>query len=68
MARESKSYVTLSGYEVIRCTDAAVCISKAGTNTWLPRTYVQDGDALDKGDTDLAVARWLAEKEDLDTD
>lgn len=61
-------YLTLSGYTVIRTTDDAVLVEKQGTETWLPRSAMQDGDAIDRGDTDIAVAKWKAEREDLDTD
>jgi hypothetical protein len=63
-----RNYVVLDGYTVIRATEAAVCISKADTDTWLPRAHIQDGDTLDEGDTDIIVAGWLAIREQLDMD
>jgi hypothetical protein len=67
MAR-AKKYVTLDGYEVVRATENAVCIAKANVETWIPRSAIADGDTLDKGDTDLSVAEWIAIRENLDTD
>lgn len=61
-------FLTLDGYAVIRATESAVCVSKARVDTWLPRSAIADGDTLDKGDTDLAVAEWLVIRENLDTD
>lgn len=64
----SRRFVTLDGYTVVRATEDAVCISKADVDTWIPRSACTDGDQLDKGDTDLIVAEWLAIRENLDTD
>jgi len=63
-------YVTLDGYEVVFATVKALRIRKDGTSTdlWVPRAHVMDGDTLDKGDTDIVVAKWVADREGLDTD
>ena len=48
-------------------TERAVLLknNESGAETWIPRTMAQDGDALCKGDTDIIVKTWLAEKEGL---
>ena len=62
-------YVTLDGYQVMAETNRAIGIAKAGLTeelVWLPRSQCDDGDHLSKGDTDISVKSWLAEKEGLD--
>lgn len=74
MPRESLprdyTYVALDGYEVVRVSEKGICVRKAavgaGQGTWLARVLIEGGDELDKGDTDIRVADWLATKEGLD--
>ena len=61
--------VTLGGVEVIDTTEKAVLIAWTVKNeehtSWVPRSLCLDGDTLNIGDTDVCVAKWFANKEDL---
>jgi hypothetical protein len=66
-------YVTLDGYVVKRISPSgkAAGIVKTGMElsndiTWVPLSCVRDGEALSAGDTDIEVAKWLADREGLD--
>lgn len=61
------SWTTLDNFFVSAVTERAVLLknNESGAETWIPRTMAQDGDALCKGDTDIIVKTWLAEKEGL---
>ena len=61
-----ESWTTVEGYEVVKCTDGAVCLSKNGADTWVPRSVCMDGDALTEGDTDITVKSWYASRDGLD--
>ena len=60
-------WTTIDGYRVQFTTDKAVLIKKGATEVWVPRSCVQDHDALAVGDTDLTVASWFVAREGLDS-
>ena len=59
--------ITLDGVDrVIRTTQAAVLVRfKNLKEVWIPRSVCECGDELSKGDTDIVVQGWFAEKEGL---
>ena len=63
-------YVTLDGYIVLVVTERAIAVRKqsdvASDIQWIPKSQVQDGSEIVKHDTDIAVAKWLADRENLD--
>ena len=62
-----RAYVTLEGYTIKATTVAAIGLAK-GTEpelTWVPRSCCQDGDTLDRGDTDICVREDMAESKGL---
>lgn len=61
----TKRYEPITG-EVIRTTLLAVLVrDDAGDEVWVPRSVCEDGDSLEKGDTDVRVEPWFAEKEGM---
>lgn len=63
MAR--KIHETLEG-EVIRATEKAVLLRhEDGSEVWIPRSVCVDGEAIEKGDTDVVVSTWWLEQEGL---
>jgi hypothetical protein len=62
------AYITLSGVdEVIATTEKAVLVSFSNfRETWIPRSLCDNGECLEKGDTDIVVQEWFAKKEGLD--
>lgn len=65
----STHYVALDGFEVAQVTCRAIGVSRGlgKTLTWIPRSQVEHGDEITKGETDIRVARWFVEREDLIT-
>lgn len=59
--------VTIYVEEVVAETDLALCFSIDGEEVWVPKSVIEDGDSISKGDEDLKVevASWFAEKEGL---
>lgn len=69
-------YTTFDG-EVVRVTDKAVLFRFAvmpmlpglepnkPAEKWIPRSCCEDGDAIDEGDTDICIADWFCEKENI---
>ncbi len=56
--RNGFGQTTLSG-EVKKTTDDAVLfLTDAGTEFWVPRSVCLDGQSIDEGDSDIAVATW----------
>jgi hypothetical protein len=55
---------TLDGL-VLKSTDAAILWQPAegGEEFWIPRKVCLDGDALEDGDEDIAVADWWLDQE-----
>lgn len=39
---------------------------RPGEPNWIPRSVCDGGSILEKGDTDIVVQEWFAEKEGLD--
>lgn len=65
----SAAYVALDGYEVRVVTAKAAGIAKTGEPAdieliWIP--FSQCAEVYEKGETDIEVAKWLADKEGLD--
>ena len=59
-------FVTLDGYVVRHATPRAVLLVKGTTEAWVPKSMCENGDELAAGDTDVSVAKWVAEREGLD--
>ena len=63
-------YATLDGYIVSIVTERAIAVRKQADVSadvqWIPKSQVQDGSEIVKHDTDIAVAKWFADKEGLD--
>jgi hypothetical protein len=65
-------YMTLDGYRVDALTDKALGLRR-GTMTehrplkWVPRSVVEHGDRIEKGETDICVQQWFIDKEGLIT-
>ena len=46
--------------EVIAATDAAVLVEIEGSEEWIPRSQIEDGDEWEKGDKgDITISEWL---------
>ncbi len=65
-------YLTLDGYEVEALTRLAIGLRRKGVPPgrnllWVPRSVVEDGDEILKGETDICVAAWFAKKEGIIT-
>lgn len=60
------AWTSLDGYIVIKCSEMAVLIDNGKDQTWVPRSVIMDGDALDDGATDITVLRWFADREGLE--
>lgn len=61
------AYVLIDGYIVKRAQDKAVLVVKAGgQEVWIPRSLIEQGDAADVGETDLAVQEWFVLRNSLD--
>lgn len=67
----SREYQPLDGYEVVATTHKALGIRRAKVQTrdliWVPRSVVEDGDNLERGETDIRVLPWFVDREDLIT-
>jgi hypothetical protein len=64
--RNGFGQTTLSG-EVKKTTDDAVLfLTDAGSEFWVPRSVCLDGQSIDEGDSDIAVATWWLEKNGVD--
>lgn len=66
----SEGHVALDGYTVVVCTSKAFglrCGSPQNRSplTWVPRSQVLYEDEISVGDTDIRVAAWFVEREDL---
>lgn len=65
-----REFVALDGYEIFVTTDRAIGIAKAGEYIsggeviWIPKS--QCAFDYPKGETDIEVAKWLADQEGLD--
>jgi hypothetical protein len=66
MTHRANGSITLVG-EITGTTEKAVQFRETvtGLELWIPRSVLQDGDALEMGDTDLVCARWFADREGL---
>jgi hypothetical protein len=65
-------YLALDGYEVEAATPRAIGLRRRGAPVgrsllWVPRSVVEDGDDILKGETDICVAAWFVEREGLIT-
>lgn len=60
-------YVTIEIDKIKRATDLAVLAEIGGSEYWIPRSVIEDGDDLDEGDFgEINVAEWFAQKEGLE--
>ena len=65
MSRYRDNTETVTGL-VVKTSEKAVLLTIGnGVEVWVPRSVCVDGDTIDKGDTDLVVQSWFAEKEGL---
>lgn len=68
---EDDDYVELDGYRVDAVTDKALGLQRGPWSsrrlTWVPRSVVQSGDKIVKGETEIYVRQWFVQKEDLIT-
>jgi hypothetical protein len=46
-------------------TAKAVLVQQGKREVWVPRSVIENGDELTKGDNDIRVESWFAEKEGL---
>ena len=51
--------------EVIRLTEKAVLYDIDGDETWIPKSVLENPDAINEGDTELYIARWFCDKEGI---
>ena len=52
--------------EVRRVTDLAILyFTTDEQEVWIPRSVIDEGDAVAEGDTDIGVRRWFVEREGL---
>jgi hypothetical protein len=70
MARND--YVALDGYTVDMTTTTAIGLRVGPLRSrrplkWVPRSLVEGGDDIVRGDTDIRVQAWFAEREGLET-
>jgi hypothetical protein len=67
------NYETLDGYYVDALTKKAVGLRHKGSPIvgrdpiWVPRSVIENGDEIEKGETDICVAEWFVRKEGLMT-
>ena len=61
------NYVTVLVTEIKAATDAALLCEIDGSEIWLPKSQIEDGDEIEVGEEDIEinVAGWLAEQEGL---
>lgn len=64
MSRYSDNTETVTGL-VVRTSEKAVLFRTEHAEVWVPRSVCVDGDLVNRGDTDLIVKSWFAEKEGL---
>ena len=53
---------TLFPGAVIRTTEAAVLVEEGSDKTWVPRSAIEDGDAVEVGCEDLQIENWWLRK------
>jgi hypothetical protein len=66
-------FVTLEGYIVRRTTEKAVALVREGAGyqadlIWVPRSMCREGERIDVHETDLEVAKFVADDRGLDYD
>ena len=65
MAWGETEYIPIQGI-VIATTDAAILLSFSNENeAWIPRSVIEDGDAVEEHDHDPNTAEWFCDKECL---
>lgn len=59
--------VTLTG-EILRPSTHRAILFRCenGAEKWIPRSVCLDGDALSESDTEIVVAAWFCEKENIE--
>jgi len=63
---EETEYVPIKG-EVQAVTDKAVFLQQPnGNETWVPRSVIDGGDAVEESDCDPNIAEWFCDKEGLE--
>lgn len=63
-------YVHLEGCFIRKTTEKALLIEYRGTEYWLPRAAVSNGDNFDTGDRDVTISipERLAQEKDIEVE
>jgi hypothetical protein len=58
-------WITLEDAVVVLTRDAAVKVDVRGSEHWIPRSQIMDGDMLEEGDDEIVISEWIAKTKEI---